>query len=148
MKFKILGALLSVFILIQFIPYGRDHSNPPVVAEPEWNSLRTKELFDRACADCHSNETRWLWYSHIAPVSWLIQSDVENGREEFNVSMWGVQEENEGDEAAEEVEEGEMPPWFYYIPRPSEKHSETEEQELIDGLILTFGGHIGGHDDH
>uniref|UniRef100_UPI0035646806 heme-binding domain-containing protein n=1 Tax=Sulfurovum sp. TaxID=1969726 RepID=UPI0035646806 len=64
MKYKILGIVIIVVISIQFIPYGKNHSNPSVVAEPMWDSPKTKELFVRACADCHSNETKWPWYSN------------------------------------------------------------------------------------
>jgi hypothetical protein len=59
--------------------YGRDHSNPPVRIEPRWDRARTRELAVRACFDCHSNQTRWPWYSHVAPISWLVQHDVEEG---------------------------------------------------------------------
>ncbi len=141
MKFRILSILLILFIGIQFIPYGKDHQNPNVISEPNWDSNRTKELFDRVCLDCHSHETNWPWYSKIAPVSWLNQHDVDEGREHFNVSAWGVQKRNEGDEAAEEVIEGEMPPWFYFIPRPGSKLTETEKEELVKGLTATFGKH-------
>jgi len=139
MKYKILGAVVFVAIAIQFIPYGKNHSIPPVVAEPKWDSPRTKELFVRACADCHSNETKWPWYSNIAPVSWLVQYDVQEGREHFNVSMWGIQKKNKGDEAKEEFEEGEMPPWFYLLPHPEAKLSDSEAKALSKGLFATFG---------
>ncbi len=139
MKYKILAAVVFVIIAIQFIPYGKNHSAPLVVSEPEWDSPRTKDLFTRACADCHSNETKWPWYSSIAPVSWLVQYDVEEGREHFNVSMWGVQKDNEGDEAKEKFEEGEMPPWFYVILHPEAKLSESETKEFSKGLLATFG---------
>lgn len=139
MKYKIVGIIVLVLIAIQFIPYGKDHSAPLVVAEPEWDSKDTRELFVRACADCHSNETKWPWYSHVAPLSWLVQNDVEEGREHFNVSMWGVQEKNEGAEAKEEFEEGEMPPWFYVLLHPDAKFSESERQTLSNGLLATFG---------
>ena len=56
------------FLLIQFVPFGRDHTNPPVVQEPKWDSPATRELAKRACFDCHSNETVWPWYSNIAPA--------------------------------------------------------------------------------
>ncbi|HSR74031.1 MAG TPA: heme-binding domain-containing protein, partial [Sulfurovum sp.] len=85
MKYKIFGVIILVITAIQFIPYGKDHVNPQVIAEPEWDSKQTRDLFVRACADCHSNETKWPWYSNIAPLSWLIQYDVEEGREHFNV---------------------------------------------------------------
>jgi len=139
MKYKILGIIAFMIVAIQFIPYGKDHTNPPVLAEPKWDSPKTKELFNRACADCHSNETKWPWYSNIAPVSWLVQYDTEEGREHFNVSMWGKQKKNDGDEAKEELEDGEMPPWFYVLPHPEAKLSESETEELAKGLLATFG---------
>ena len=58
-----LFSLIGAFLLIQVIPYGRDHSNAPVTAEPAWNSPRTRELAVAACFDCHSNETEWPWYT-------------------------------------------------------------------------------------
>jgi mono/diheme cytochrome c family protein len=139
MKYKILGVLVLVMIVIQFIPYGKDHANPLVLAEPAWDSQQTKELFVRACADCHSNETKWPWYSNVAPLSWLVQYDVEEGREHFNVSMWGVQKKNEGNEAKEEFEEGEMPPWFYVLLHPEAELSESEREAFTNGLVATFG---------
>ena len=139
MKYKILSVFILVVIAIQFIPYGKNHSTPPIVAEPTWDSPQTKKLFDRACSDCHSHETKWPWYSNIAPISWLVQYDVEEGREHFNVSMWSVQKKNEGDEAKEEFVEGEMPPWFYIIPHPDAKLSASETKELSKGLLATFG---------
>ncbi len=139
MKYKVLGILVLAAIAIQFVPYGREHTNPPVIAEPAWDSPRTRELFFKACSNCHSNETVWPWYSNMAPVSWLIQRDVDEGREDFNVSMWGKQKKNEGDEAVKEVTEGKMPPWFYVIPNPSARLSEKEKAEFIQGLRATFG---------
>ena len=136
MKKKILWALLILFILIQFIPV--DRSNPPVKGEPQWDSPRTKELFMRACGDCHSHHTRWPWYSYIAPISWLIAYDVHEGRKHFNVSMWGYQKQ-EADEAAEVVEKGEMPPLLYLLAHPEARLSEQEKRELIEGLKRTFG---------
>lgn len=139
MKYKILGIVILGALAIQLIPYGKSHSNPPVVSQPKWDNPKTKEFFMRACADCHSNETKWPWYSNIAPVSWLVQYDVEEGREHFNVSMWGVQKKNDGDEAKEKFEEGDMPPWFYMIAHPEAKLSENEAKEFSKGLVATFG---------
>ena len=64
----ILG-VLCLGLVIQLLPYGRDHTNPPVVAEPLWDSPQTRALAKRACFDCHSNETIWPWYTNVAPVS-------------------------------------------------------------------------------
>jgi hypothetical protein len=138
-KYKITGLIVVFFIAIQFIPYGKDRTNPPVVAEPRWDSPKTRELFFRACRDCHSNETKWPGYSAIAPVSWLVHYDVHQGRREFNVSMWGAQKENEGDECAETVQEGEMPPLFYTIAHSKARLSENEKKEFLKGLMTTFG---------
>lgn len=139
MKLKILGILILAAGLIQLVPYGKDHTNPPVVAEPSWDSPQTRALFFRACADCHSNETKWPGYSHIAPISWLVRSDVDEGREHFNVSTWGQGRRNKGSEAAAAVREGEMPPLPYLIPHPDARLSDAEKASLVKGLAATFG---------
>jgi hypothetical protein len=133
-----LVALMVLVLAVQFVPYGRDHTNPPVLAEPVWKSAQTRTLFFRACGDCHSNQTTWPWYSNLAPVSWLVQRDVQEGRGDFNVSEWG-RPRNKADEAAEAVQKDTMPPWFYIALHPSAKRSPGERQELIAGLIATFG---------
>lgn len=69
--------------LRKFVPYGHDHTNPPVTAEPSWDSPRTRELFFTACKDCHSNESHWPWYASVAPASWLVYRDVAEGRSNF-----------------------------------------------------------------
>jgi mono/diheme cytochrome c family protein len=84
MKRFLMWSLTGLLVLVaaaQLVPYGRDHDNPPVAAEPTWDTPTTRELARRACFDCHSNETQWPWYSNIAPLSWLIQRDVEEGRD-------------------------------------------------------------------
>ena len=71
------GALL---LALQLVPYGRDHDNPPVAQDAPWATAEGRRLAVAACYDCHSNATRWPVYSHVAPMSWLVQRDVENGR--------------------------------------------------------------------
>lgn len=140
MNLKMTGAAVVIAaVAIQFIPYGKDHTNLPTMSAPQWDSPRTQELFARACGDCHSHETKYPWYSNIAPVSWLVARDIKEGREHFNVSLWGIQKENEGEDAAKEVREGEMPMWIYTLAHPEAKLSESEKQELIGGLEKTFG---------
>ena len=139
MKVKILLSTIAAFGAIQLIPYGTAHSNPPVLSVVHWDSPETKTLFGKACADCHSHATRWPSYSSIAPVSWLVTHDVDEGREHFNVSMWGKQKKNEGDEAAETLEEGEMPPAIYTLMHPEARLSDQEQTALIRGLKATFG---------
>ncbi|MCF6205647.1 MAG: heme-binding domain-containing protein [Sulfurovum sp.] len=136
---KIFFALIALLVLIQFIPYGKDHTNPPVISEPKWDTPQTREIFMRACGDCHSNETKWPWYSKIAPISWGVYHHVVEGREHFNVSAWGAQEKNEGDDAAEEVEEGEMPLTSYLLIHKEAKLNRDEKENFIEGLKRTFG---------
>jgi hypothetical protein len=107
---KIVKWVLLVAILMQVVPFGHTHTNPPQTKEPEWNSSETRELIRRACFDCHSNETVWPWYSNVAPVSWLIQRDVNGGRSHLNFTEWNVSQRHAKD-VAEQVKEGEMPPW-------------------------------------
>jgi len=135
---KISLFIISIFIIIQFIPYGKNHQNPKIVQEVNWNNKYTKQLFTKACAACHSNNTVWPWYSNIAPVSWLVSHDVDEGREHFNVSMWNAQSKNKGDDAAEELEEGEMPMAIYTLMHPESKLTTKEKEDLIKGLKETF----------
>ena len=142
---KIILAGVAVLLLSsQLVPYGRDHSNPPVAREPRWDKPRTRELAVRACFDCHSNETRWPWYSHIAPASWLLQWDVDEGRRVVNYSEWHRPSE-EASESAETVIEGEMPPWYYVMLHPRARLTAEEKDELVRGLTATFGH--DGEDD-
>ena len=55
----LIGLPILLFVALQLVPYGRDHTNPAVVAEPDWDTPQTRELFMTACGDCHSNETVW-----------------------------------------------------------------------------------------
>ena len=134
-----LGALALVLLAIQAIPYGRHHTNPPIVREPAWDSPRTRQLAVRACFDCHSNETRWPWYAAIAPVSWLVQHDVDEGRHELNFSDWqgGTREGEKPEELREEIEEGAMPPLPFLLLHPEARLTEAEEKELVAGLVAT-----------
>ncbi|WP_167599221.1 heme-binding domain-containing protein [Chlorobaculum sp. 24CR] len=135
---KALTVILVVLILIQLIP-GPSHENPPVTGTPQWDSPRTAELFKRACANCHSNETVWPWYSTVAPLSWIINLDVSVGRSKLNVSEWGRTGKNDGDEAAGALRKGKMPPWFYMPAHPEAKLTAAEKDELVNGLVATFG---------
>ncbi len=128
----ILGAAQLVG-LIQLVPYGRNHTNPPLVQEPKWDSPQTRALAVRACFDCHSNETVWRWYSNIAPASWLIQRDVDEGRRRLNFSDWGAQR-RERRELGESVLEGSMPPWYYLPIHPEAILTAQEKNQLATGL--------------
>lgn len=130
----LVGIGLALFLLIQLIPYGRNHTNPPVADEPAWDNPATRGLVKRACFDCHSNETVWPWYSNIAPVSWLVYRDVEEGRNRMNFSEWNSNFHPGTSELAGAIQEGEMPPVQYLLMHPNAKLSAADKQALIDGL--------------
>lgn len=133
--------ILSLILLIQIVPYGRSHANPAIVQEPQWDSAATRDLAQRACFDCHSNETVWPWYSNVAPVSWVLQRHVDEGRAELNFSTWGSgQEAAEAEELVEVIREGEMPPSDYLLLHPEARLSASEQDALVNGLIASSGG--------
>lgn len=142
----LVGGLLGMLLVIQIVPYGRDHRNPPTTMNVQWDTPRTEDLARRACYDCHSNETKWPWYASVAPVSWRIQAHVTEGREKLNFSTFD-RPQDEAEESAETVEKGEMPPLDYLLAHPEARLSATEKQDLIAGLTATLGGESGesGH---
>ena len=82
----------ALAVLAQF--WRPDHTNPTtdpsqtLAAQlPVPRDVQT--ILDRSCRDCHSHDTRWPWYSHVAPASWLLARDVASGRDELNFSEWG-----------------------------------------------------------
>jgi Haem-binding domain len=135
---KVLKWLLLAAVLVQFLPFGHDHTNPPVTKEAPWNSPDTRDLFRRACFDCHSNQTQWRWYSYVAPVSWLVGRDVNQGRSHLNFSEWDKPQKH-AENVTEQVKQGEMPLWFYVPLHPSAKLSDAEKQALLDGAAKTLG---------
>jgi mono/diheme cytochrome c family protein len=136
----LLAAVVAVGLLIQLVPYGRNHTNPPVVSQPKWDSPQTLALARRACFDCHSNETVWPWYSNIAPVSWLVQIDVDRGRQRLNFSTWasttttGSGGRRGAGDVGEAISRGSMPPFQYLLEHPAANLSAAEKQQLILGL--------------
>jgi hypothetical protein len=131
-------ALIGLFVLAQAVPYGRSHRNPPTTAEPRWDSPQTRALAKRACFDCHSNLTTWPWYSNVAPVSWLVQRDVDGGRSQFNFSEWDKPQDVSAGDLVESIQGGSMPPWFYKIPHPGSRLGKAEQDALVRGLVATM----------
>lgn len=130
------GALLGlgvVLVGIQLVPVAR--TNPPVTAEiPAPDDV--KAILERSCWDCHSNETVWPWYSRVAPASWLVAEDVEDGRRHANFSTWDRYDAEERDEVMEDVidvmEEAEMPLWQYTLLHGEAKLSGGERERLVE----------------
>lgn len=151
MKRVILFVLIGVvalgaigFLGAQLVPYGRDHTNPPVTGEPTWDSPATQELAQRACYDCHSNETIWPWYANVAPVSWLVQRDVDEGRQKLNFSRWDQGGGEEAEEMGEVITNGSMPPRVFLITHPEARLTNAEKELLAQGLIRTVAQSPGG----
>lgn len=137
--------LVAAFVAIQFVPYGRDHTNPPITGEPSWSSPRTRELMVNACFGCHSNEVQWPWYSNIAPISWAVVDHVQEGREEINYSEFTTNAD-EADDTTEVILDGSMPPGYYTIfgLHPEANLTDAEVAELVAGLQATPGLTEGG----
>ena len=133
-------ATLVIFGLIQLIPYGKDHTNPQVLAEPQWSSPETRDLMVRACFGCHSNEVKYPAYASVAPISWAIQSHIDEGRNRVNYSEFGVTRGRFHD-TIEVIQEGSMPPMYYTMfgRHPEAKLTKEEKAALIAGLSATPG---------
>lgn len=136
-------SVMVVLLVIQLVPYGRNHVNPPIVSEPAWDSTATRQLAKQACFDCHSNETQWPAYASVAPVSWLIQHDVDQGRAVLNFSEW-QRSQKEASESAKVVGEGEMPPAIYRLMHAHARLSSTDLNRLSNGFAKTLGAALSG----
>ena len=133
---RIAGIVIIVLlVLIQFIPVNR--TNPAVTQEVKWDSPETRALAQRACFDCHSNETVWPWYSYVAPISLRVAEHVDDGRRHLNFSTWD-QANEESEKIIEVIQNGEMPLWDYLLMHPDAKLSDAEKEALITGLQTTL----------
>jgi hypothetical protein len=125
-----IGIAVVVFVLIQFVPYGRSsHSNPAATNPFRWTDTQAEAVAKESCYDCHSNETKWWWATNIAPFSWLVQRDVDGGRSHLNFSDWN----NLPVAAIREAVDGEMPPFQYTLIHPGAKLTDAEKQTLLRG---------------
>lgn len=134
------ATFVVVFIGIQFVPYGHDHVNPPVVQEPVWDSPETSRLVHAACYDCHSNETKYPFYASIAPSSWLVLNDIQNGRRHMNFSEWN-RRQPASQAAPDMVRSGKMPLWQYTLAHAAAKLSQADREKLAAGLEKSLGIH-------
>ena len=135
---RVLIGVLGTLLAVQLVPYGRDHTNPPVAGEPTWDAPETRALAQQACFDCHSNETQWPAYASVAPVSWLVQHDVNEGRATLNFSEWPRPQE-QAKQASEEVVEGDMPPVAYTLLHAHARLNAADRDRLAKGLARTLG---------
>ena len=129
---------VAIFIVLAQI-YRPARTNPPTEENQEIGATLAVEpaiasILDRSCSDCHSNRTVWPWYSHVAPVSWLVVSDVNRGRQRVNFSEWGSytaeQRSKLLEEICKEVTEGDMPPITYTPMHSSAKLTKADAPEI------------------
>ena len=132
MRRTLVGAIV-LLAAIQLVPYGRDHTNPPVTQAAAFGPGAGLQLARGACFDCHSNETEWPWYTNVAPVSWLVQRDVDDGRATLNFSEWD-RPQSQVDELLEVIEEASMPPRTYTVTHPAARLSDAERAALIEAM--------------
>ena len=154
-------ATVFTFVIIQAVPYGRSHSNGAVVGaafEPTWKdapgaaSGTTRDLTVRACYGCHSNEVEYPSYAKVAPISWMVQSHVDGGRNAVNFSIfkkYGSQDRL-GQRIIRVIQNGSMPPSYYTHlgKHPEAKLTDKELSDLINGLAATFGVSAAGNNGH
>ena len=131
---KALIAAAAIGLGIQLIPVS--HDNQPVVKELVWDSPRTRAFAQRACFDCHSNQVRWPWYSHVAPVSWMITKDVRDAREMLNFSA--ITPDDEFEPVAKRINKGVMPPRKYLAFHAEAGLTEAEKAAFLAGLKKSF----------
>ena len=136
---KILIILLMVFIIIQFFPINK--SNP--ITNEGMDFLKIKntpepiaKLIRNSCYDCHSNETKYPFYSNIQPVAWLLKNHIDEGRKELNFSTFATYEPKRQahklEEAAEYVEQKNMPLESYTLGHSDAKLSDEQRKQLVN----------------
>ncbi len=141
MKFKrkhIIPILAVIFVLIQFIRI--DKTNPPI--DPKLDFVATvnppqvlKTKIIDACYDCHSNDSKYPWYTNIAPVSWWIKGHINGGRKHLNFSTWNQyskdKQKHKLEESVEMLENKWMPLGSYTWLHPEAKMTDTEREDMI-----------------
>ena len=132
-------ALVTGFALLQLTNPPR--TNPPVIHDLMASSATPPQvaaMLHAACYDCHSSETLWPWYSHIAPMSWLIASDVKEGREHLNLSDWPNDDPMRAakrlENMSDEISSGEMPLPKYTKIHADARLTQIQRKELSDWL--------------
>lgn len=149
-----LWTVAGVLVVAQF--FGPERTNPvsdPRLAFQAQMEVPTavQEIVSRSCRDCHTNETRWPWYSYVAPVSWLVIHDVNHGRSHLNFSEWGRLQPDDAEDLLEEIcevaEKGEMPLRSYLLMHPEARLSSADVQALCS-WSQSARGQLRGEREH
>lgn len=140
-KYKVIGTIIVVFVLLQFIPVERPEvisSNPDDFLSEVKVSDSIGQLIKSSCYDCHSNETHYPWYSYVFPSSLLVARDTREGRKELNFSDWGsmnkLKKFQHLNKMEEEIESGEMPMKIYILMHPKAGLTSDEKASLLQWI--------------
>lgn len=139
--YRIIRVTLITLVAIQFLPVDRSvpeyDQQKDFILNSKLDDL-DKSKIRKACYDCHSYQTNYPWYAKIAPVSFILQSHVDEGREHLNFSVWESYEPSEREdllkEAAEEIREKKMPLKSYRWMHKEARFSDAERKKLSEEL--------------
>lgn len=132
---KVLVALTIFLVAIQiFQPRRTNPSAAPSRSLPTRVNV-PEDVYSaliHSCGDCHSNQTHWPWYSHVAPLSWVIMDDVNEGRRHMNLEDWEALEDSKEAKdrlvgICKEIQQKGMPPFSY---RFVHKDTRLNPQEI------------------
>ncbi|MCW1969680.1 MAG: heme-binding domain-containing protein [Anaerolineae bacterium] len=138
-KFVFVGVFVIASGLLLILWLMPNPINPPVQRQLAWDSPQTKQLWDRACNDCHSNTTYWPIYAKLPIVSNIIVDHVNEGRKEFNISVPTRKSANNlSNEIEKEILKNKMPLTDYTWLHPAARLSDAEKKALIDGMKITL----------
>jgi hypothetical protein len=132
---------VAVFLILQLVPAPYTISTPPVdtsrsIAADQDVPEKVRAIVSRACADCHSNQTRVPWYGHVAPVSWMLAKDVTEARSAMNLSEWGAANPAVrlalASAACADVQKARMPKPQYLLMHPEARLAPDEVEAICD----------------
>jgi hypothetical protein len=128
-----IAVMIFVLVILLMQAFRIDKTNPPPQGEISAD-LAVRPILQRACYNCHSNQTVWPWYSNLAPASWLLASDVKGGRSHVNFSEWKAYSRTDQSHKlaaiSDEVRNGEMPPWYYTLVHTEARLSPAEQNNV------------------
>lgn len=150
MKKRLLLAA-ALFVVIQFLPLAPAKTNPPVDPARTFTAVMkpppaVSAILQRACVDCHSNETKWPWYADVAPVSWPVRRHVADGRKHLNLSEWLQPGEtsfsswSDLEDICTAVKEKTMPLAGYDWMHPEAKLTDADRQAICQWVDSALGG--------
>lgn len=133
---KILVPIVLIVGLIQFIPHERKEVETDNSMAFQAVDVEVQNILNKACMDCHSNNTTYPWYANVVPVNYWIDGHIEHGREELNFSEWNSypagDQKHMAKEVVEVVEKKEMPMLFYWLVHWDAKLTDAEREKLVE----------------